>query len=797
MGGRWPRPAKNPDTCRVLPMHVPTRITTDECKRESSSLSPSNSSSANVGYRVDFSLDELEGTNSRIIASCVRFDAGTFLVPQEQPVHLLFLRVIFNRLRQQSFSQLADGPKEDPTEERLPMEAFHRAFERLFFVLQDPKGFSVLEYDTNGDGFVSWVEFFAVYRKRNITVRLSVCERIFLTFDDPDSSMCAQVVSMVVLTIIVVSSCCFVLSTVDQFQVPSADGTEAPKPNPVLKRVDEVCLVLFCLEYLVRLATCWNVRTELFKKAKLLSLIVGFEPIKLPGPLMRVFYFMVTPTNVIDLAAILPAVLAIFIQSESGGFVVLRLIRLTRIFRVLKSPALIEPVVIIGRTLQQSTKALYVLLFNLLLGVVISGSLMYLAEGGTWDEATQHYLRRAGQQWNASSGQFIELYEQSPFQSIPHTFWWAMVTIATVGYGDENNYPKTAWGYTIAVLTMVFSLVMLALPVGVIGGTFSQVWSEFDAEKKREAEMVRQETFFVTQSMQRLDPDQMCRMMLIEVWDDSSMKIAEPRGKAQRKACGHRAAPFHFMGEAKLELELPSYTRVARQKTLPLQPNTELINRKVTGEITLRYEWTPAALLEDGALPRRLSFQSSGRRTSFDLGRNSARLGDDEPVSAIKGALQVTIVSADRLINLGNTGRRGMSNPYCMVFVYPSRPVNGGLLQPCVWRTPTAQRTLSPRWEVNDLFAYDWSIPKALEEQVEATGERCKVLPCERREVELNQGKLTEVVLLLRTLASELQQVKEEVRVLHGRLDWLSLDPADAAAQLPEGQRRSASGDRI
>lgn len=41
------------------------------------------------------------------------------------------------------------------------------------------------------------------------------------------------------------------------------------------------------------------------------------------------------------------------------------------------------------------------------------------------------------------------VWEQSPFQSIPEAFWWAVVTAVTVGYGD--HYPTTTAGYIVTV----------------------------------------------------------------------------------------------------------------------------------------------------------------------------------------------------------------------------------------------------------------------------------------------------------------------------------------------------------
>lgn len=729
-------------------------------------------------------------SNNRVIAQCVRFNPHTFFVPREQPLHLLFLRLVFNRLRAQSkrFGECTDCDASGDRlgEERLPMEAFHRAFDRLFFVLQDPLGFNAKDYDENGDGDVTWSEFFKVYNQRNITVKLSLCERIYLTFDDPDSSVFATIVSSAVLFVIVISSLCFILSTVDEFQLRGDSPTlrEAPTALPILRTIDLSCLLLFVIEYLVRLATCWNVRTELFRKTKLLNMVVGFQHIYIPSPAVRVLKFVFNPTNLIDLAAIMPGVLSLFMSSANGGLVVLRLIRLTRIFRAFKSPALVEPVIIIGRTLHQSTKALYFLAFNLMLGVAISGSLMYLAEGqGDWDVEQQRYVRWVGWEWNATTESMNAVMEVSPFQSIPHTFWWAMVTITTVGYGDEGNFPRTGWGYIVTVLTMVFSLVMLALPVGVIGSTFSQVWSEFDREKAREAEMVQQELSFVTTSLQRLDPEQMSRMILIEVWDDHN-PMGDPPTSNEARA---RASPFRFLGEAKMELDLPGGCTISREQKLQLQPNMELVNRKVTGEVTVHYRWTPAGLKE--ILP------SEHHPEVVVKGSKDFTEGTID-VPELQGTLEVTIVRADHLINICNTNGQGASNPYCVVFVYPTRPAEGAILEPATWCTPTVHRSLCPVWQVSHIFQFDWTArhvdvetpePQIIKDvEKDAQQEQSEAIAPHPE----SAAQLNEVLQMLQVLTGELRSVKDEVRTIAGRLDWLSLD-TESKAQRKRDERHS------
>jgi hypothetical protein len=61
--------------------------------------------------------------------------------------------------------------------------------------------------------------------------------------------------------------------------------------------------------------------------------------------------------------------------------------------------------------------------------------------------------------------------ERTPFLSIPFSFWWVVVTMTTVGYGDL--YPTTFWGKITAVMTMLTGIVILAFIVSIVDENFS------------------------------------------------------------------------------------------------------------------------------------------------------------------------------------------------------------------------------------------------------------------------------------------------------------------------------------
>lgn len=124
--------------------------------------------------------------------------------------------------------------------------------------------------------------------------------------------------------------------------------------------------------------------------------------------------FFRSAMNLIDLAAIAPYFIALGtelarqrgIGQPAMSLAVLRVIRLVRVFRVFKLSRHSTGLQILGQTLKASMRELGLLIFFLLIGVVLFSSAVYFAEAE--DAATA-------------------------FTSIPQAFWWAVVTMTTVG----------------------------------------------------------------------------------------------------------------------------------------------------------------------------------------------------------------------------------------------------------------------------------------------------------------------------------------------------------------------------
>jgi voltage-gated potassium channel len=187
-----------------------------------------------------------------------------------------------------------------------------------------------------------------------------------------------------------------------------------------LSVIEWAATLIFSLEYVARF---WSAAEHpLFKR----------------GPLSGRLRFVLSFPGAIDLAAILPFWLSVFIASDFRILLVLRLVRFFKLTRY--SPAMRS----LLDALYSERRALTGCFVILLGTALIAASLMHLAERTAQPER---------------------------FGTIPDALWWAIVTLGTIGYGDV--VPVTVLGRILAGFTICTGLLMMALPVGIFATAFA------------------------------------------------------------------------------------------------------------------------------------------------------------------------------------------------------------------------------------------------------------------------------------------------------------------------------------
>lgn len=176
-----------------------------------------------------------------------------------------------------------------------------------------------------------------------------------------------------------------------------------------------VITILFSIEYIARIITV--------KK-----------------PLKYIFSFY----GIVDLLSTIPKYLSFFFVG-SHSLVALRALRLMRIFRILKLARYIGESTNFVRALKVSRAKIAVFLSFVLVLCTILGTVMYLVESG----------------------------EDSGFNSIPRSVYWAIVTLTTVGYGDIA--PITPLGQFIASIIMIMGYGIIAIPTGIVSAEMTKV----------------------------------------------------------------------------------------------------------------------------------------------------------------------------------------------------------------------------------------------------------------------------------------------------------------------------------
>ena len=259
-------------------------------------------------------------------------------------------------------------------------------------------------------------------------------------------SLFPQMIAYISYVFIIISISTFCLETLPSLRVPlnesdpitpewsARDILRNSTSKTSVKIVDFTCIAFFTLELILRLVLCPSKRE-----------------------------FLKSSLNWIDILTVIPSYVEFVLFAVKSdvqytqNWQIFRISRLFRVFRIFRLTRHFSGLKIIGHTMKASAKELFLLILFLMISVLIFGCLIYYAE-------------------------IINEKSINDFGNIPIGFWWALVTMTTLGYGDM--YPRTEVGYIIGSLCALAGVLVLALPVPVIVNNFALYYGHAQARLK-------------------------------------------------------------------------------------------------------------------------------------------------------------------------------------------------------------------------------------------------------------------------------------------------------------------------
>ena len=241
---------------------------------------------------------------------------------------------------------------------------------------------------------------------------LTIRQRVNALFDhDLPSNLPARTISVFVGLLIVVNVFSVVLESVESLR---------ERHFETFWWIEQISTAVFAVEYLLRV---WSAPDRMSGKFQ--------------APLAGRLRYAAQPFALVDLIAILPAVLGMLGADD------LRVLRLLRLLRMLKLTRHSTAFSMVWQVFREEAQSIGAVLFMLVITLIMSGSIMYMLESEAQPDV---------------------------FTSIPAAIWWALVTLTTVGYGDM--VPVTVAGKVFGGFVAIVGVCTLALFSGLLTVSF-------------------------------------------------------------------------------------------------------------------------------------------------------------------------------------------------------------------------------------------------------------------------------------------------------------------------------------
>ncbi|XP_010892424.1 potassium voltage-gated channel subfamily V member 2 [Esox lucius] len=255
--------------------------------------------------------------------------------------------------------------------------------------------------------------------------------------ENPYSSLAAKAFAVFSSLFVLISIVAMTLNTVKELKKYTFYG------KTYMECVEIVSIVFFTFEYFLRLLTTCDIK-----------------------------HFVKSALNFVDLLAVMPYFIQIIFEiftdvddtaaqedlktmaRVSKVSKVLKVVKLMRIFRILKLAKHSTGMRAFGFTIRQCSEQVCCLFLFIIMGIFTFSALMHSVE-----------MEQPG----------------TPFSSIPDAWWWAAVSISTVGYGDV--VPISYMGRCVAFGCISFGIILNGMPISILFNKFSDYYAKLKAQE--------------------------------------------------------------------------------------------------------------------------------------------------------------------------------------------------------------------------------------------------------------------------------------------------------------------------